>query len=144
MRGLSWVLSAKILLTLFGWCLPLLLIPADSLRAWGFPVPEPILFLRLLGMAYLALLLAYSAGLLQLWRGQYPASTVWVGLLSNAGACGILAGAAWRGSWSGWGEAAQWLMWASLLATALITVGLLLFGPLRGVAGKDSLEAVDE
>lgn len=131
MRALSAILIAKIVLTISVWCVPLLLFPANWLAALGFPVPEPLLFLRLLGMAYAALVLGYAFGLRAALRGEYPADVVWVGIVSNGGACLLLAIAAVAGTWSAWGAIAQVSMWASLVGTAAITVGLAWFGPLR-------------
>ncbi len=55
MRDLDFVLRAKIALTVVAWCIPLLLFPASLLARLGFPIPTPDVFVRLLGMAYLAL-----------------------------------------------------------------------------------------
>ena len=63
MKTLSKVLFIKILLTVFIWCIPLLFYPATWLHWLGFPVPEPQIFLRLLGMAYTALVVGYCFGL---------------------------------------------------------------------------------
>lgn len=131
MRALAIVLLLKVILTLVCWAGPLLLIPGSTLSGLGFPQPEPMLFVRLLGVAYLALLLGYLSGMLRAWRGDYPAGIVWMGIVSNGGACGLLAGAWWRGTWAAWGEAAVWLMQLSVLATAVLTLALLVAGPMR-------------
>ena len=129
MRGLDLVLRAKIALTMVAWCIPLLLFPASAFTALGFPAPTPEVFVRLLGMAYLALVLGYGLGLQQLRAGAYPQATVWVGILSNGGACGLLVLHAIQGAWSGWGALAQGFMWISLAGTGAITAGLVAFGP---------------
>ena len=126
-RALALLLIVKIGLTLALWCGPLLLFPAGWLRWIGFPVPGPLLFLRLLGMAYAALIVGYALGLRQVRQGVYPAATVWMGLASNGGAFVILAVAAATGAWSDWPHLAPGLMWASLAATGLITAGLAAF-----------------
>lgn len=131
MRALSGVLLLKILLTLVCWAAPLLLLSGDTLVALGFPLPQPMLFVRLLGVAYLALVFGYLHGAARAWRGDYPGGIVWMGLVSNGGACGLLAGAWWRGTWAGWGEQAQWLLQVSVAATGVLTLALLLTGPLR-------------
>ena len=130
-RALARVLVAKIALTVLAWCIPLLLFPASLLETLGFPVPEPRLFLRLLGVAYTALVVGYWRGLQSTRSGEYPASTVTVGIVSNGGAFGILCASAWLGTWSDWGAFAQTIMWGSLAGTGGITAGLVLFGPLR-------------
>lgn len=131
MNSLESVLLAKIALTVAAWCVPLLLLPASLLEAMGFPVPEPRLFLRLLGMAYTALVVGYAFGLRSVRRGEYPEGVVWVGIVSNGGACLILLLAAALGTWSAWGGFAQVVMWGSLLGTGGITAGLVRFGLLR-------------
>jgi hypothetical protein len=132
---LQQVLRAKIVLTVAVWCVPLLLFPESLLLRMGFPVPEPELFLRLLGMAYGALVVGYGFGLRSAKQGQYPAGTVWVGIVSNGGACLILTVAAVSGSWVAWGDVARWVMWGSLVGTGAITAGLVVFGPLRQRSG---------
>ena len=131
MSGLSRVLVAKIALTLLLWCVPLLLLPASLLEQLGFPVPEPQVFLRLLGMAYTALVVGYVFGLLASLHGEYPLGVVWTGIVSNGGACLVLAVAAALGAWAEWGGFAQLVMWASLLGTGAITAGLVVYGPCR-------------
>ena len=128
MRGLDLVLQAKIALTVLAWCIPLLLFPAGLLEWLGFVVPEPRVFLRLLGMAYAALVLGYMLGLQQLRAGVFPAQAVRVGVLSNGGACALLVLYAVRGAWSDLGAFAQVFMWGSLLGTGAITLGLVVFG----------------
>ncbi len=131
MGNLSKILAFKIALTVAVWCIPLLLFPTTWLLALGFPVPEPQLFLRLLGMAYTALVVGYGFGLRAASRGAYPAGVVWVGIVSNGGACVMLAIGAAFGVWAAWGTIAQAIMWGSLLGTAAITAALVRFGPCR-------------
>lgn len=128
MKALSRILIIKIVLTTLIWCIPLLLFPAAWLKWLGFPVPEPQLFLRLLGMAYAALVLGYGFGLRDALRNQYPETVVWAGVISNSGACFLLASAALTQTWNDWGLIAQAIMWASLLGTGAITLGLVWFG----------------
>jgi hypothetical protein len=131
MKTLSINLIIKIVLTIFVWCIPLLFFPASWLQWLGFPVPEPQIFLRLLGMAYTALVVGYCFGLRDSLRNQYPEAVVWVGVISNGGACTLLATAAVLSVWSDWGSIAQCIMWGSLIGTGLITLGLIWFGLLR-------------
>ena len=116
MKNLARVLFAKIVLTVAAWCIPLLAFPSTLFESLGFPVPEPQLFLRLLGVAYL----------------------VWVGIVSNGGAFVVLGIAAILGTWSAWGFFAQVSMWISLLGTGGITAGLIAFGPCRRAVGSHS------
>ncbi|MGH8049870.1 MAG: hypothetical protein ACREPB_04340, partial [Arenimonas sp.] len=110
------------------WCIPLLFFPAAILQWLGFPVPEPLLFLRLLGMAYSALVVGYCFGLRDALRNHYPRAVVWVGVISNGGACILLAIAAATSVWTDWGCIAQWIMWGSLAGTGAITLALIWFG----------------
>lgn len=130
MVTLKYILVIKILFTAFCWAVPALAAPRWVFERLGFPERYPDLFIRLLGAAYLALLVGYLLAVQELCKGIYPAATVWVGIVSNGLACTILAVAAIRRSWLTWGLPARALMWASLGMTFLITAGLLWFGPL--------------
>ena len=127
MRNLSRVLILKIVFTVF-WCVPLLLFPVTLLEDMGLPTcPPTTIFLRLLGMAYGALLVGYAFGLVSTRHGRYPHSTVWTGIVSNGGAFLILSIGAFQGTWAAWGPCARIIMWGSLAATGLITAGLIAF-----------------
>ena len=143
MSPLARVLVAKIAMTVGAWCVPLLLFPAGWLAGLGFDVPQPMIFLRLLGMAYLALCLGYAFGLVEERNGRDPEPVVWVGILSNGGACLMLIGAAALGSWAAWGPVARGFMWASLLGTGTITLGLLRYGVFREGAGGVARSGID-
>lgn len=140
MNRLSQVFVFKIVATVVFWCIPLLVFPAAWLQALGFPPPPSDLFLRLLGWAYLALCVGYAFGLAASLRGQHSSGPIWVGIVSNGGACAWLLSFGLSGEWAAWGGYATLLMWASVAATAGITLGLYLFGvrvqarevPLRG------------
>lgn len=81
-------------------------------------------------MAYTALIVGYIFGLRNAMTGIYPAEVVWVGIVSNGGACLLLTIAAIQGVWCSWSGLAQGYMWGSLIATGAITTGLIVFGPL--------------
>ena len=138
MTGLRRVLLAKIIITILAWALPLLVLPASALVSLGFPMPEPAVFLRLLGTAYCALVVGYMLGLIRVRRNEYPLETVWVGIVSNGGATLVLAAAAFLGTWSDWGLAARAYMWFSFVAVASITAGLVITGPMRADSRRDS------
>jgi hypothetical protein len=59
---LATVFIVKILFTLFIWCIPLLFFSGKLLASLGIPEPINIVFLRLLGMAYAALMVGYVFG----------------------------------------------------------------------------------
>ena len=132
MQPLEIVLVVKIALTLLLWSIPLMLIPLDGLRKLGFPVQQPEIFLRLLGMAYLSLGLCYFFGLQSQQDKIYPSDTVWIGILSNGGAFAVLLNSGVRTTnWKEWGSLAKVFMWISLFATGMICSSLVIFGPLR-------------
>ena len=130
MLHLSMVILAKIRVTIAFWCIPLLLFPAGLLKWLGFLVPEPQIFLRLLGLAYLALVVGYAFGLRDLRSGSYPNGVVWMGITSNGSACTALIVAAGIGVWEDWEFIPRIYMWLSLIATGGITMGLVIFGPI--------------
>jgi hypothetical protein len=129
MRYLSGILFFKIGVTTILWFGPLLFFPAPLLEKIGFPTCPSTIFLKLLGMAYGALLVGYVFGLVDTLHGRYPRSTVWAGIVSNGGAFLLLSMGAFQGVWAAWGEPARIVMWASLAATGLISTGLIAFGP---------------
>ena len=128
MNNLSKVYVFKIFATVVFWCIPLLLFPAQLLSAVGFPVQDTYMFVRLLGWAYLALCVGYFFGLQTSLKNQTLESPLYVGIVSNGGACGYLLYYGISGSWSTWGGLIQFIAWSSIIATMLITAGLYYFG----------------
>jgi ABC-type transport system involved in cytochrome c biogenesis permease component len=128
--SLARIIAAKIIVTALFWCFPLLIAPPWVFTFLGLPVPEPMIFARLLGCAYLALLIAYSCGFLEARRGGRALPAVLVGIVSNGTASGFLAVFGTNGAWAGWPWSGQAYMWASLLATSMLTIGLLYRGVL--------------
>ena len=124
---LALVIRVKIAVTIF-WIVGSWL-PVDVLLQLGLPPPEPVMFLRLLGTAYLGLLAGYWIGLRQARNGQHPTATVGAGIVSNGGAalCLLYFGAVER-SWSSWGGIATSIMWGSAGVLILITIGLVVYG----------------
>jgi hypothetical protein len=127
MMTLVFVLWAKIAITAAFWAGPLLLAPEGLFGRLGFP-PRPMVFIRLLGAAYLALLVGYVLGLRTAQASGYPGQTVTVGIVSNGLACLLIVYYGVRGSYRPWGGKARAFMWASALAAGLITLGLFLTG----------------
>jgi hypothetical protein len=128
---LATVLWVKVLFTLTFWSLPLLAFPASWFVRIGMPEPRPMLFLRLLGAAFLALVVGYVSGILGLSRGDDVRDIVWVGITSNGLASLILFFFGFTGAWKEWKRLARIFMWGSAFATALITLGLVV-GLFRG------------
>lgn len=118
-------LILKIVLTI-GWSASLLFLTSTHFEKLGVPEPQPVLFTRLLGAAFLALLLGYVLGLRDLWRGKMPVNTILVGIVSNGLACVFLVYFGFQGTWSEWGSLARCCMWGSAIFTGLITVLLVI------------------
>jgi hypothetical protein len=117
MTRLERTLEIKILLTVVLWCLPLLFFPQQWFAYFGFPRPRPQIWIRLLGAAYLALVVCYQYGLTAFRRGGDPTPTVMVAIVSNGGAAAILTLFGLAGLWNDWGPLAQAYMWMSAAIT---------------------------
>ncbi len=128
MNHLSKVFVFKIAATIFVWCLPLLLAPASWIEAAGFPKQDTYMFVRMLGWAYLALCVGYCFGLMASLEGKRAPGPIWVGVVSNGGACLYLTWYGASGTWADWGILVQAIGWGSVAATLAITLGLLIFG----------------
>ncbi|HEX6372040.1 MAG TPA: hypothetical protein VF006_24155 [Longimicrobium sp.] len=126
--ALTNVLRFKIAVTAGLWCIPLLLVPGTFFTSFGFPAEVPVVLVRLLGAAYLALLVAYVGGLRAVRDGKSAGTAVGMGLVSNGAACILLLGYGLAGDYAGWGGLAQAYMWASAAAAGLVTLGLASFG----------------
>jgi len=126
MNPLKLILTIKVVFTAVFWSLPLLFFPKRAAKLLGMPVPQPILFAHLLGAAFLALLVGYILGLLDLSHGRGVSNTVWVGVVSNGLAFLILL--IFAEQWNRWGTRAVIYMWGSTAMTLLITLGLVVFG----------------
>jgi len=136
MNTLAVVLRFNIGFTLVVWVIPSLFFPT-SVMAWlGFPVPEPIIWLRLLGMAFTALVVCYWFGLREARRGQCPVPVVWTGIVSNGGASLLLLFFGLSGAWAVRGWCAQGYMWGSLAGASVVTAGLVFAGLIQPSARK--------
>lgn len=126
------VLWIKICCSLVLWCVPLLLFPARWFTWFGMPAPRPMLFGRLLGAAFAALVPGYGLGLYDLYQNQAVTeavrNVVWVGIVSNGLACLVLVVAGNAGVWDCWGRWARGTMWLSAGLTGAITPGLVWTG----------------
>jgi hypothetical protein len=87
MSHLSKVFIFKFAATVAFWCIPLLLFPSEFLAVLGLPPQSSYMFVRMLGWAYLALCVGYAFGLKASLQGQRAAGPIWVGIVSNGGAC---------------------------------------------------------
>ncbi len=127
MKGLRSLLIRKIAITAIFWCVPLLVFPASWFVALGIPAPVPLIFARLLGAAYLALLVGYYIGLKGLEAGESPRAVIYMGIASNGLAGLLLVYFAATGSFSSWGTGAQIFAWVSALGALSIAISLLRF-----------------
>lgn len=129
MNALSLVLTFKIAATVLFWCVPLLLLPSSILIELGFPAQsDDLMFVRMLGWAYLALCIGYAFGLKSSLRGKRALGPIWVGIVSNGGACVLLLLFGLSASWNDMASLVQFVFWSSAAATAAITVGLWIWG----------------
>ncbi len=131
MNRLASVFTFKIAATVLFWSVPLILFPRSLLEAAGFPAQPTYMFVRMLGWAYLALCVGYAFGLAAALRNERLMPPIWVGIVSNGGACVYLTYYGATGTWVDWGPAIQFLGWSSVAATAAITLGLYLWGVRR-------------
>lgn len=137
MKSLQLVLLFKIVLTFGIWSIPLLVLPSSWLLAIGFPNPEAVIvFIRLLGAAYFALGIGYILGFCDSVKNRDIGNVVTVGIISNGLACAILLIFSILGHWSDWGFWAKAFMWGSIIATGLITLGLLVSPPIVRESSK--------
>lgn len=127
MKALKKLMFRKIAVTGLFWCIPLLAFPVSWFEAMGMPAPAPLMFVRLLGVAYFALLVGYYMALKGLEKGENPKAIVYMGIASNGLTGIVLLFFGLSGTWSSWGAAAQWFMWLSALGAMAVTVSLLRF-----------------
>lgn len=84
-RLLRSVLVFKIFVTATLWASPLLLFPVSAFETLMGQAPEPISYARLLGVAYLALIVNYVGGYMLARRHIAPWITLFTGIVSNGG-----------------------------------------------------------
>jgi len=128
MNKLAKVLIFKIVGTIALWCVPMILFPIYILNLIGFPEQDSYMFIRLLGWAYLALCVGYYHAFKAALNGKRLMAPIWVGIISNGGGFMYLLLFGLSGVWSSWGVWIQVVAWGSVVATALITLGLYHYG----------------
>ncbi len=130
MNDIIRLLWIKIIGTLLGAALPMLLVPY-SLYLWlGFPEQESMIFLRLYGLSTLALLVGYYGGIELARLGQFPLGALRMGLVSNAGQGLAIVTAGVAGVYNDWGFLAQAMMWA--LGLFILGIAAFITRSLRG------------
>ncbi|MEO6027875.1 MAG: hypothetical protein ABIR79_13500 [Candidatus Binatia bacterium] len=117
------VLAVKIVATLALWALPLLLLPAPWFPTFGIPEPslESIIFVRLLGAAYVALVSGYALA----WQApaRHPGAIL-VGIVSNGLASLMIVNVGAQGGFGTWPMLGTAYMWSSALLTAGLAAAL--------------------
>jgi hypothetical protein len=121
------VLAAKILLTLGLWAGPALLLPAPWFPLIGIPEPPlaQLVFVRLLGAAYVALVAGYALA----WRApaRHPGAIL-VGIVSNGLAALVILSVGSAGGFASWSPLGAVYIWGSgvvagAIASALVVTG---------------------
>jgi hypothetical protein len=130
---LTIVLYVKIGVTIVGWILPLFLLSFDKSQSlyknyMKVENPPPPLFARLLGAAFLALIVNYAQGLQHLSQGKDITNVVWVGIVSNGSAFLILLISGLSGDWKEWKQWVRGLFWGFTVIVGAITAGLIVAG----------------
>ncbi len=126
---LLWI---KIIVTLFGWSLPMLFLPHSLMVRYRLPIVEPVLFFRLLGAAYLALTTMYAFGLARAYRGEDISEIVVIGLVSNGMAAAIIWRYALSGAYDDWPRATRAFIYVSGGVVTALALGLLVIGVWHG------------
>jgi hypothetical protein len=125
--GVRQVLGVKIVATLALWALPALLLPPPWFPVFGIPEPPPaqLVFLRLLGAAYFALVVEY----LLAWRApaRHPGAIL-VGIVSNGLASLVILSVGAGGGFTTWGALGSVYIWGSALLTAGLAIALAMTG----------------
>lgn len=124
------VFVVKILFTLL-LCVPLLFFSSELFALAGIPKPINVIFFRLLGMAYVALTVGYIFGLISTLHGDYPTEIIWVGIVSNGGACLLLIAYGINGTWRSWKPLSRTVMWISTVVIGSISLCLIFSGLLK-------------
>jgi hypothetical protein len=121
------VLLGKIALTAALWAAPALFLPPRFFPFLGIPEPplEQIVFVRLLGAAYVALLVAYGLAV------RSPArhgGAVLVGIVSNGLAALVILYVGAHGAFDTWGTLGAIYIWGSAVVAAGLAVALAMTG----------------
>jgi hypothetical protein len=120
------ILQIKIIITLLFWVVPLLFFPKSLFIILGFPPPEPIFFIRLLGLAYLSLLIAYEWARRQYKQGKKAEGILLTGIVSNGGVSFFILISGILGMFSSWGILSRIFIWISAAVTMLLALALVL------------------
>ena len=123
-RALVLTYRLKIAATVLAWCLPLLFVGRSQLQALGLDPDPSMMPLRMLGWAYVALCVGYTAGLRAALAGRVETGPIDVGIVSNGGAALMLAGHGALGLWDTWHPMLGFHLWGSALVAGGIAAAL--------------------
>jgi hypothetical protein len=135
--ALRQVLAVKIVVTLAVWALPALLLPPPWFTYFGIPEPpiEHLVFVRLLGAAYVALVVGYALA----WRtpARHPGAIL-VGIVSNGLAAVVIVQVGAYGGFATWSTLGAIYIWGSAVLAGGIAVALAKTGQplLRRIADR--------
>ena len=124
MKGLRGLFIRKIIITAIFLCIPLLFFPASLFELVGIQSPQPLIFTRLLGIAYFALLIGYWGGIKALDNNDNPIHVINMGITSNGLGGVVFLYFGMTGSWSAWSLGAQIYMWLLSIGAVIITINL--------------------
>ena len=125
--AVRFVLAIKIAATVLLWAAPALLLPRTWFPIVGIPEPSEahVVFVRLLGAAYVALLTGYVLA----WRGpaRHP-DMILVGAVSNGLAALIILRVGSGGGFESWSALGVTYMWGSAIVAAALSIALVVTG----------------
>ncbi len=124
MKGLRGLFIRKIIITAVFLCIPLLFFPMSIFELVGIQAPQPLIFTRLLGVAYFALLIGYWGGIKALDNNENPIYVINMGIASNGIAGIVFLYFGIIGSWSIWSLGAQIYMWLLTIGAMIIAFNL--------------------
>ncbi len=124
MSALQGLFVRKIVITLVCLCIPLLFFPRELFNYFNIPMIDSMIFVRLLGVAYLALCVGYYSAISMLKNKQKPMAMIDMGLVSNGLAATVFLFYGSTGSWQNWDLFAQIYMWLITLGAFYICIGL--------------------
>jgi len=121
LKATLWV---KIIFTFFIWSLPLLLFWPNLFVCLGFPLPVPMLFVKLLGVTFFALGINYIFALQQAYQGEIYKPTLIVGFISNFMASVFIFYYEFVGTYTLWENFAKIFIRFSGITTLIISCSL--------------------
>ena len=123
--ALLWI---HLVVTLFGGTIPVLFLPHALLVRYRLPVAEPVLFLRLMGAAFLGLSTMYAFGLARAYRGEDATDVMVIGIVTDGMASAIIWRYALGGMLDQWPSPTRSILYAAAAGLTALSLGLLAAG----------------